>query len=56
MKRLDGSRGAYGPAIGQLLEGKRNQSHQSSPANPRPGDPAVEPRFHFHQSLGFSES
>lgn len=36
--------------------GRRSQSHQSSPANPRPGDPAGESRFHFHQSLGFNES
>lgn len=51
-----GQQGIYGPAIGQLLEGTHNQSHQSFPANPRPGDPAGEPRFHFHQSLGFNKS
>lgn len=56
MKRLEGSEGSIWTSNSTTLGGTSNQSHQSFSTNPRPGDPAGEPGFHFHQSLGFDES
>lgn len=56
MKRLEGSEGSIWTSNSTTLGGTSNQSHQSFSTNPRPGDPAGELGFHFHQSLGFDES